>query len=204
MTRTKTAGAKTTGTQPVSNDPNVPTPETDTPRTPPATKDTVAPASGEAQPDSATQAAQAASDATAAVVQATNSDGTVDPQAAAIAGQARRETADANKQTSTVAVGVVPTNGIVRQLEDGTETDRRTGAGADKSLAGENLPVLRQNEPDPRQGVTTGDLTNPGVRQGEDRETVTFLVGYHLYNKGEQASFSAAEAARLRDLGVAE
>ncbi|GGO19533.1 hypothetical protein [Deinococcus humi] len=134
---------------------------------------------------------------------AVQADGTVDAQAAAIAGAAKRQAKEAEKQTDTSA-GVVPTGGIVRQLEDGAETDRRTGANADKSLAGENLPVLRPNEPDPRQGVTTGDLTNPGIVEGQDTQAVTFLRGYHLYNAGETATFSADEAQRLIDLGAAE
>ena len=66
------------------------------------------------------------------------------------------------------------------------------------------LPVLRQNEPDPRQGVTTGDLTDPGVREGAQTETVTFKAHYHLYNRGETARFSTEEAARLRKLDVVE
>ncbi|GAA4015577.1 hypothetical protein GCM10022631_29630 [Deinococcus rubellus] len=129
--------------------------------------------------------------------------GAVDAQAAAKAGRAKREAAN-NKKTTDDAAGVVPTGGIVRQLEDGTETDRRTGSSADKSLAGEDLPVLRPNEPDPRQGVTTGDLTNPGIPDGEDMEAVTFLRSYHIYNTGESAVFSGAEADRLKALGVAE
>lgn len=136
---------------------------------------------------------------------ADNGDGTVDAQAAAVAGRKSREAKEtAAKKNSGNTGGVVPTGGIVRQLEDQTETDRRTGANADKSLAGEQLPVLRPNEPDPRQGVTTGDLTNPGVPAGDDTEEVTFLVSYHLYNAGETAVFSEAEAQRLIDLGVAE
>ncbi|WP_407570725.1 hypothetical protein [Deinococcus altitudinis] len=136
---------------------------------------------------------------------ADNGNGTVDTQAAAAAGRKNREAKDiASKKGSNATAGVVPTGGIVRQLEDQTETDRRTGDNADKSLAGEKLPVLRPNEPDPRQGVTTGDLTNPGIPTDEDTEEVTFLVGYHLYNAGEEAVFSKTEAQRLIDLGVAE
>ena len=134
---------------------------------------------------------------------AVNSDGTVDTDKAARAGAAKRQAREAAKQDTTSTGGVVPTGGVVRQLEDGTETDRRTGANADKSLAGENLPVLRTNEPDPRQGVTTGDLTNNGV-PGENAVEVTFSRGYHLYNAGEKANFSQEEADRLKQLGVTE
>ena len=134
---------------------------------------------------------------------AVNSDGTVDTDKAARAGAAKRQARENTKQ-GTVTDGVVPTGGVVRQLEDGVETDRRTGANADKSLAGENLPVLRPNENDPRQGVTTGDLTNPGLPDGDDAVEVTFIRGYHLYNAGEKANFSAAEADRLKALGVTE
>ncbi len=136
--------------------------------------------------------------------EAVNKDGTVDTDKAARAGAAKRQEKEAAKQGTSDAGGVVPTGGIVRQLEDQTETDRRTGANADKSLAGENLPVLRPNEPDPRQGVTTGDLTNPGIPDGKTAVEVTFTRGYHLYNTGESASFPPEEADRLRALGVAE
>lgn len=135
---------------------------------------------------------------------ADNGDGTVNVQAASKAGAKKREAAEASKTADNSTAGVVPTGGVVRQLEDGVETDRRTGAAADKSLAGENLPVLRPNEPDPRQGVTTGDLTNPGLTDGEDSVEVTFKTGYHLYNAGESATFSAAEAERLQALGVTD
>lgn len=185
--------------KPVSNDPAVPTPERDVPATPPASKESVAPLTPTGE-----QTADPVQEAVQDVQAATREDGTVDPQAAAIAGQGRREAQEAAKRTPVNAAGVVPTGAITRQLEDGTPTDRRTGAAADKSLAGENLPVLKPGEPDPRQGVTTGDLTNPGAPEGEDTETVTFRIGYHLYNRGEQATFSRTEAQRLRDLGVVE
>jgi hypothetical protein len=134
---------------------------------------------------------------------AVNQDGTVDTDKAARAGAAKRQARENAKQ-DTARAGIVPTGGIVRQLEDGQETDRRTGANADKSLAGENLPVLRPHEPDPRQGVTTGDLTNPGIPDGEHTVEVTFSRGYHLYNAGEKANFSQEEADRLKTLGVTE
>lgn len=192
---TKSSKPRTTAKapQPVSTDPRVPTPDTQVPANVPPTKEGIS-ASAEGAP------AAAETDLAAA----TQPDGTVDPQAAAIAGQAQREQTEAAKRADTTTAGPVPTGGIVRQLEDGAETDRRTGAQAARSLAGENLPVLRQNEPDPRQGVTTGELTNPGVPDPADAETVTFLTGYHLYNRGEQVAFAATEAQRLRDLGVAE
>lgn len=135
---------------------------------------------------------------------AVNKDGTVDTDKAARAGAAKRQAKEAGKAGTTDGSGVVPTGGIVRQLEDGAETDRRTGANADKSLAGENLPVLRPNEPDPRQGVTTGDLTNPGIPDGGHTVEVTFVRGYHIYNAGEKANFSQEEADRLKTLGVTE
>ena len=134
---------------------------------------------------------------------AVSKDGTVDAQAAAIAGAAKRQAREAAKSSGAPAAGVVPTGSVVRQLEDGQETDRRTGASADKSLAGEDLPVLRGNEPDPRQGITTGDLTNPGLPDGK-AVPVTFKVGYHLFNRGETAVFSQEEADRLAALGVAD
>lgn len=177
--------AEDTKTQGVSSDASVPTPVTDT--------------------TSATTALKVEASDTDVAAAADNGDGTVDSQAAAAAGaKGRQQKEVASKKGATTASGVVPTGGVVRQLEDQTETDRRTGPSADKSLAGEKLPVLRPNEPDPRQGVTTGDLTNPGIPADEDQEEVTFLVGYHLYNKGEQAVFSETEAQRLIDLGVAE
>lgn len=127
---------------------------------------------------------------------ADNGDGTVDAQAAAEAGRAKREADEAAKGGAAAQV--------VRQVENGVETDRRSGGQADKSLAGEKLPVLRPNEPDPRQGVTTGERTTASAQGGEDLEEVTFTRGYHLYNRGESAKFGAKEAQRLRDLGVAE
>ena len=136
---------------------------------------------------------------------ADNGDGTVNAQAAAKAGAKKREAAEAaGKKATADTAGVVPTGSVIRQLEDGAETDRRTGASADKSLAGENLPVLRGNEPDPRQGVTTGDLTNPGVGDGQNSAVVTFNQNYHLYTKGESAAFSQEEADRLAALGVTD
>lgn len=203
--RTTTKTAETT--QPVSTDPQVRTAaETVDPTLAPPKAETVeivAPATTDPAPVSAAdQVAQASAQVAAA---ATTDSGAVDPQAAAIAGRARREALEAQKQNAGPdAASIVPAGGIVRQIEDGAVTDRRAGAAADRSLAGENLPALRKNEPDPRQGVTTGDLTNPGVRDGEDAEQVTFTTGYSLYNRGEKASFSRAEAERLRGLGVAE
>ena len=169
--------------KPVSSDPSVPTPGEDT--------------------RIATEL-QVQASGTSVAEAADNGDGTVNAQAAAIAGQkARQEKDAAGKKGAQTGAGIVPTGAVVRQLEDGTETDRRSGPAADKSLAGENLPALRPNEPDPRQGVTTGDLTNPGVPD-QDAVTVTFKVGYHLFNTGESAAFAPDEANRLIALGVAE
>lgn len=197
-----TAAAAATGT-PISSDPTVPTSAAPAPNLAPPKAETTEIIPGVSTSDTdATGTTQATTVDVAAA--ATTDGGGVDAQAAAIAGQQRREATEAAKSSGGAASGPVPSGGIVRQLEDGATTDRRTGATADRSLAGENLPALRTNEPDPRQGVTTGDLTNPGVRQGDGTQSVTFLTGYHVYNRGESAAFSTAEAERLIALGVAE